>query len=113
MRHILGDKRKGLSADGRTGDQTQGDAAKRGGVVHPRHCLERRTQRVQVALLAGLVTGSSVQDVPAVEDQNKHVDLRGLQALLGRSILKRRERKKEVNTDRKRFSLVETVLGCD
>lgn len=76
--------------------------------MHAHHRLECGGQRVQVALLAGVVTGPGVQDVPTVEDQDEHVDLGGLQALLRGSILRERQRerwkeKEKKGRERERF----------
>lgn len=59
----LGHQGEGLSADGGTGNQTDGDAAQRSGIVHAHHCVKGRADSVDVALLTGLVPSARVQDV--------------------------------------------------
>lgn len=51
-------------------------------------CVESRTDCVDVGLLAVLVASSGIQDVPSVQDQDEHMDLGGLQTLLGRALLR-------------------------
>lgn len=55
--------------------------------MHAHDCLEHRADGVDVSLLAALLSTSCVQDVAAVQDQEQHVHLRRLQALLTRAVL--------------------------
>lgn len=59
--------------------------------MHAHDGLEHRADGVDVSLLAALLSTSRVQDVAAVQDQEQHVHLRGLQALLTRAILNQTE----------------------
>lgn len=55
--------------------------------MHAHDGLEHRADGVDVSLLAALLSASRVQDVAAVQDQEQHVHLRRLQALLTRAVL--------------------------
>lgn len=83
----LGHQGEGLSADGRAGHQADGQAAQCGWVVNPHHRLEGGADGVDVGLLAAGLAASRVQDVAAVQHQDQHVDLGGLQTRLGGALL--------------------------
>lgn len=85
---LLGHQGEGLGTDGRARYQADGDASQRSGVVDTHDCVKSRANRVDVGLLAVLVASACVQDVPSVQDQDQHVDLGGLQTLLGRAFLR-------------------------
>lgn len=59
--------------------------------MHTHDCLEHRADGVDVCLLAALLPPSCVQDVATVQDQEQHMHLRRLKALLTRAILNHRE----------------------
>lgn len=85
---LLGHQGEGLGTDGRARYQADGDASQRSGVVDTHDCVKSRANRVDVGLLAVLVASACVQDVPSVQNQDQHVDLGGLQTLLGRAFLR-------------------------
>lgn len=59
--------------------------------MHTHYGLEHRADCVDISLLAALLSTSRVQDVAPVQDQEQHVHLRRLQALLTRAILNHTE----------------------
>lgn len=59
--------------------------------MYAHDCVKGRADRVDVSLLAALVPAARVEDVPSVQDQDQHVDLAGLQTLLGRALLRTRQ----------------------
>lgn len=58
--------------------------------MYAHDCVKGRADRVDVGLLAALVPAARVEDVPAVQDQDQHVDLAGL-TLLGRALLRKQQ----------------------
>lgn len=85
---LLGHQGESLGTDGRAGYQADGDASQRSRVVNTHDCVKSRTNRVDVRLLAVLVPSACIQDVPPMQNQDQHMDLGGLQALLGRALLR-------------------------
>lgn len=59
--------------------------------MHAHDGLESQANGVDISLLAALLSTSSVQDVAAMQDQEQHVHLRRLQALLTRAVLNQTE----------------------
>lgn len=80
---LLGHQGEGLGTDGRAGHQADGDAPQRSRVMDTHDCVKSRSNRVDVGLLAVLVSSACVQDVPSVQNQDQHMDLGRLQTLLG------------------------------
>ena len=85
---LLGHQREGLGADGGAGDQADGNASQRSGVVNAHDGFKNCADGVDVRLLAARVPDSGVQDVPPVQNQDEHMDLGGLQTLLWRALLR-------------------------
>ncbi len=65
---LLGHQGEGLGTDGRAGHQADGDASQRSRVVDTHDCVKSCRNRVDVGLLAVLVSPACVQDVPSVQN---------------------------------------------
>lgn len=85
---LLGHQGEGLGTDGRAGYQADGQAPQRSRVVNTHDCFKSHTNRVDISLLAVLVSSACVKDVPSVQNQDQHMDLGRLQTLLRRALLR-------------------------
>lgn len=65
---LLGHQGEGLGTDGRAVHQADGNASQRSRVMDTHDCVKSRTNRVDVSLLAVLVSAAGIQDVPSVQN---------------------------------------------